>query len=273
MKTHLAFILFTLTVFTLLSFLVLGEEGDHTQRVITSGEVSLTVVYDNYSVDSDLQTSWGFGCVVKTEKTTVLFDTGGDGSILLSNMKKVGRAPGDVDVVAISHVHGDHVGGLAGFLEDNNQVTVYIPASLPDSTREMIGRKGARYVDITESRRIVDDVHTAGELGTWIKEQSLIVESTHGLIIVTGCAHPGVVNIVKKAKAYREEEVHLVMGGFHLMGTPEGELLGIVDEFRKMNVNKVAPSHCSGDLCRELFEEEYGEDFIDSGVGRTILID
>jgi len=52
-------------------------------------------------------------------------------------------------------------------------------------------------------------------LGTGIKEQSLIIKSAKGLIIITGCAHPGIVNIVKKAKEiFPNENVYLVLGYF-----------------------------------------------------------
>lgn len=236
------------------------------------GEVSLTVVYNNYQVNPDLTTSWGFGCVVRTKNTTLLFDTGSSSSILLSNMEKMGIAPKEIDLVAISHGHGDHLGGLEGFLGENNEVTVYIPSSLPDSTRKMIERQGASYQNVSNSIQISENIYTTGELGIGIKEQSLIVDTNKGLVVVTGCAHPGVVNIAQEATNLLEKEIYLVMGGFHLVGSSDGELRTIVSKFREIGVKKVAPSHCSGDRCRELFAKEYGEDYIKSGVGKIIKV-
>ena len=69
-----------------------------------------------------------------------------------------------------------------------------------------------------------------------------------------------------------EENIYLVLGGFHLSGAGDSELRSIVNNFRKLGVQKVAPCHCSGDRCRELFKEEYGDDFIENGVGRIIEI-
>ena len=66
-------------------------------------------------------------------------------------------------------------------------------------------------------------------------------------------------------------ELYLLMGGFHLSGSSDSELINIVQGFRNMGIHKVAPSHCSGDRCRELFKEEYQEDYIESGVGRIIV--
>jgi len=235
-------------------------------------KISITTVYDNYQVDPKLTTSWGFGCIIRTPKKAILFDTGGDSSILLSNMEKMNIDPKDIDVVVISHIHGDHVGGLNGFLERNGKVKVYIPASFPNSWRKKIKSFGTEYQDVKDSVQISDNVYTTGEMGTWIKEQSLVLNGKKGLIVLTGCAHPGVVNIAKKAKQMlADKNIYLVMGGFHLSSASDSKLKSIIKEFRDIGVQKVAPSHCSGDRCREMFREEYKEDYIESGVGKIII--
>jgi len=235
-------------------------------------KISITTVYDNYQVDPKLTTSWGFGCIIRTPKKAILFDTGGDSSILLSNMEKMNIDPKDIDVVVISHIHGDHVGGLNGFLERNGKVKVYIPASFPNSWRKKINSFGTEYQDVKDSVQISDNVYTTGEMGTWIKEQSLVLNGKEGLIVLTGCAHPGVVNIAKKAKQMlADKNIYLVMGGFHLSSASDSKLKSIIEEFRDIGVQKVAPSHCSGDRCREMFREEYKEDYIESGVGKIII--
>jgi 7,8-dihydropterin-6-yl-methyl-4-(beta-D-ribofuranosyl)aminobenzene 5'-phosphate synthase len=88
--------------------------------------------------------------------------------------------------------------------------------------------------------------------------------------VITGCAHPGIVNIVKKAKDLLKEDVLLVMGGFHLMGQSQGSIEKIISQFRDLGVSYVAPSHCSGDTTRQLFQKEYTENYINIGVGKTI---
>ena len=94
-------------------------------------EITLISVYDNYQVDPELKTAWGFATIIKTPQELILFDTGGDSEILLSNMKKLGINPSSIKKVVISHIHGDHLGGLEGFLERNSNVTVFIPSSFP----------------------------------------------------------------------------------------------------------------------------------------------
>jgi len=237
-------------------------------------EITLISVYDNYQVDPALETSWGFSCVIKTSAEQILFDTGGNSEILLYNIKKMNINPQSIDKVVISHIHSDHVGGLEGFLKENAKVTVFIPSSFPDSKREMIRGCGANFVDISSAKEISDFVWITGELYGPPKEQSLIVNSKKGLVVITGCAHPGVVNIIKKTKEiFPEENIYLVLGGFHLGGASDSKLRGIIEDFKKFGVQKVAPCHCSGDKCRELFQQEYKENFIANGVGKIINIE
>lgn len=235
--------------------------------------VRIATVFDNYAVDPALQTSWGFSALVVTPTDTVLFDTGGDGAILLENMEKMGFDAAAVDAVVLSHAHGDHVGGLSGFLAENPNVTVYMPASFPGSIRDAVEQAGARVVVVDGPRHIAPAIRTTGELDHGISEQALIVETADGLVVITGCAHPGIVNIIEAAmKTVADRPVALVMGGFHLLSTQDDELARIIGAFRRLGVRQVAPSHCTGDRARRLFEQEYGPDYLSGGVGNLLIL-
>ncbi|MCD6345720.1 MAG: MBL fold metallo-hydrolase, partial [Anaerolineae bacterium] len=234
--------------------------------------VTVTILYDNNVSDPRLETAWGFSCLVEGLEKTILFDTGGDASLLLRNMRALGIDPQNVDVVVISHIHNDHLGGLAGFLKENPAVTVYLPQSFPENIKSATREAGAEVVAVHGPVEICEHALSTGELGDSIQEQSLVLETAQGLVVITGCAHPGVVNIVRRAQKLSDEEVALVLGGFHLGGASEAKIVSIVEDFRRLGVRRVAPCHCSGDVARRLFGETYGEDFIPAGVGNRLEI-
>lgn len=238
-----------------------------------SADLILTVLYDNNAYKEGLQTRWGFGCLVRGTDKTILFDVGGDSSVLLSNMKKLGIDPQIVDAVVLSHIHVDHIGGLDGFLRANSHVTVYLPQSLPDSVNRKVEAAGARWVEVDKPLRICPSVYSTGELGSWIKEQSLLIKTSKGLVVITGCAHPGIVNIVRSAREMLGHRVYLALGGYHLCWKNAWSIRPIVKAMKHEGVVKVAPCHCSGDGARDLFEGVYHEDFIPVGVGNTVMIE
>ncbi len=235
----------------------------------TSHPITLTIVYNNLPFDARLKTAWGFACLVETGKTTILFDTGGDGPTLMDNLAALGFDPRRIDTVVLSHNHDDHTGGLDALLKVNDHLDVYAPRSFAENLKTRVGEHG-RVVQVREPMTITDHVRTTGELGTAIVEQSLIVETDKGLIVITGCAHPGIVEIVKRAKAYGE--VYLVMGGFHLADKSAQEIETLIAELKRLGVRQVAPSHCTGEKAIEQFKAAFGADFIRAGVGSQMMV-
>jgi 7,8-dihydropterin-6-yl-methyl-4-(beta-D-ribofuranosyl)aminobenzene 5'-phosphate synthase len=232
----------------------------------------ITVVYNNVSHTPALETAWGFAAVIETGSSTVLFDTGGDGSILLSNLQRLGIDPTSIDAIVLSHIHGDHTGGLDQFLERHSNVTVYMPVSFPKTFRRMIEQHGARVETVSGPRRLFANLHSTGELGESIKEQALIVDMEEGLVIVTGCAHPGVIQIARVAREYLRREIHLLMGGFHLIGLDKDKLRTTIRDLRNLGIHRVAPGHCTGNPAVALFREHWGSDFLEGGCGAILEI-
>ena len=171
------------------------------------------MVYDNNPYKEGLTTSWGFACVIKGAEKTILFDTGGNSAVLRNNMLQLAIDSKEIDVVVLSHIHGDHVGGLNGFLQVNINVTVYLPAPFPPGFKESLKRTGIKTVEVNDSARICKGVYSTGVLGSMIKEQALMISTDRGLIVITGCAHPGIVHILQTAKKIIRNEFLLVMGG------------------------------------------------------------
>ncbi|WP_049780569.1 MBL fold metallo-hydrolase [Nitrosococcus halophilus] len=117
-----------------------------TPTIVTSGatekaerdQLRLHVVFNNVPYKTGLETSWGFSCLIEGLAKAVLFDTGGNGNILLSNMQQLGLSADAVEAVVLSHSHGDHTGGLGAFLARNPDVTVYMPQSFPASFQQQV---------------------------------------------------------------------------------------------------------------------------------------
>ena len=231
----------------------------------------MTVVFDNYEHREGLETSWGFACMVRGAQKTILFDTGGDGPILLDNMMKLSIDTREVDVVVLSHAHPDHTGGLGAFIRLNPDVTVFMPQSFPGRFASEVTACVTEVVEVREPLEICDSVHSTGEMGTAIIEQSLVLSTDRGLVLITGCAHPGIADILEMIMSrFDQDEVLLVMGGFHLRSEPRPDR--IVERFRELGVQRVGPCHCSGQEIRESFAARYGPDYIEVGVGASITL-
>ncbi len=234
-------------------------------------DLTITILYDNYPHDSRLRTDWGFAALVEFGDHTLLFDTGGDGTILMDNMRLLSIDPQRIQSVVLSHEHGDHVGGIRSLLDTGLQPTVYIPPSFSASTKRPIEQK-TQLVEVEQGHQIHEGLYSTGEMGTSIPEQALVIRSSQGLVIITGCAHPGIISMVEQAKSILEDPIYLVLGGFHLGDQSKNTIQGIIEDFRRLGVQKVAPSHCTGDQAIALFHEAYGEDFIQSGAGQIFHI-
>jgi 7,8-dihydropterin-6-yl-methyl-4-(beta-D-ribofuranosyl)aminobenzene 5'-phosphate synthase len=243
-----------------------GGAGDGAE----ARSLRITVVFNNVPYRPDLETAWGFAAVVETPEQTILFDTGGDGAMLLSNMERMAIKPEALSAVVLSHIHSDHTGGLSSVLRRNRQVTVYMPESFPVSFQATMNAHGAAFVRIAAPRHLLGPFYSTGEMGSVIKEQALIVDTAKGLVVLTGCAHPNVVAMAKAARDYLAKDIYLLMGGFHLLGMNEGEIRSVITELKKLKITKVAPSHCTGERATALLRAAWGSDFIDGGLGTVI---
>jgi 7,8-dihydropterin-6-yl-methyl-4-(beta-D-ribofuranosyl)aminobenzene 5'-phosphate synthase len=236
------------------------------------GTVKFTIVYDNNEHTRGLRTAWGFACWVETDVSVVLFDTGGDHATLLGNLDALGLDPRRIDAVVLSHIHADHTGGLPGLLQIAERPTVYAPAAFSASfKRDVVAHTDL--VEVMAPTEICPGVYTTGQLGTRIVEQALGVRSRAGMVVVTGCAHPGIVEMVRAAKsAARAHPVELVIGGFHLRDHNRDQIQGVADQLRDLGVEGVASCHCTGDRARTLFAEVWGERSAMAGLGWTTTV-
>jgi 7,8-dihydropterin-6-yl-methyl-4-(beta-D-ribofuranosyl)aminobenzene 5'-phosphate synthase len=255
-----------------------GQTMNDETEVIATPEVNgvndltITVVFDNNPYKEGLETAWGFACVIAGAEKTILFDTGKDGSMLLNNMRKLSVDPNIVDAVFLSHVHPDHTGGRSSFLRQKSDVTVYLLRSFSKSLKDRVRQAGAKATEVYEPLEVCENVYSTGQLGRLRKEQSLIIRTDKGLVVIAGCAHPGIVKIVSTAKNLLKDDILLVMGGFHLEWARKSKIERRISDLKELGVRYVGPCHCTGEKAKRLFEEHFGENYINTGAGKTITL-
>lgn len=231
----------------------------------------VTIVCDNYKTRDDLDVCWGFSCLIRHGGKNVLFDTGSDGIVLSKNMARLGIDPASIDLLIISHQHWDHTGGIYYILDANRNLQISVPKSFSMHFKSDMKRYGAKLIESEGVCEIFPGLFTTGELDGPVKEQAALLKTDAGTVVITGCAHPGIVRIVEIAqKILPENDLALVMGGFHLLNDGNEEILSIIKRFQSLGVRYAAASHCSGERARKLFAHKYAKRFIRLGAGSII---
>lgn len=241
--------------------------------MIKSSDVTVTVLFDNYLYRDDLTALWGFSAYIELPGRTLLFDTGSNGRVLLRNAELLHKEIGKVDTLFLSHHHWDHIGGLDSVIEVHPDTNIIAPSSLsPRLIRDL--ESMVRGVEVVEenARRLDEGIYTTGMMGDAVKEHSLVIDTDEGLIVITGCAHSGIVEIAEKAEAMLDKKVLLLIGGFHLMGESEAQVRKVIDALKKTGVEYVSPTHCSGDEAIAMFHGAFGRKYIQGGAGQTIVL-
>jgi len=230
-------------------------------------EGRLTVLYDNYVFDSGCQSEWGFSCLIETQEMVILFDTGGMPEVLRHNIETLDVDVSEIDCIVISHEHWDHVGGIEVILGEKPDIPVYVPENCPYHIMSSIRALGGNCIEAGNATKITESISTTVTLNGPPYEQALMIQTNDGIILVTGCSHPGVENLARNAYDLTGESIRLVIGGFHLGNAVESQLDRICDELDEIGVLSVAASHCTGDNSIDYFRERYGDSFVESGVG------
>ena len=213
--------------------------------------MKITLIYDNEVHTHGLRSDWGFSCLIDRESSPrILFDTGANGSILLHNMERLNIDPLSIDMVVISHAHWDHTGGLSRFLDKNKEVKVYIPESCSEP------RDAKEVIRVKQPLEICPGVFSTGELMGI--EQSLCVETEKGLVVIAGCSHPGVENILNSASQFGSP--YALIGGLH--GFSQFDAI--------KDLGLICPCHCT--QYKSEIRSLYPKKYVDGGAGKIIYI-
>jgi 7,8-dihydropterin-6-yl-methyl-4-(beta-D-ribofuranosyl)aminobenzene 5'-phosphate synthase len=235
--------------------------------------LTVTIIYDNYAADQACGADWGFSCLIEGTGKTVLFDTGTKEELFLKNAAALKVDLGRVDLAVLSHFHGDHFGGFDAVLRKRPGLPFYVPDDKSEPAARLSERwagAGAKLIPVSGPLRPGPGLVLPGTMGEAIREQLLVLDTSRGLVIIAGCAHPGIAGMVEKAKEVTGRPVEAVIGGFHLLQTGDQDLARILARFKELGVARVGATHCTGDKAIALFREAYKDKFIELGAGRVL---
>jgi 7,8-dihydropterin-6-yl-methyl-4-(beta-D-ribofuranosyl)aminobenzene 5'-phosphate synthase len=232
----------------------------------------VTIIYDNYQSDSRLASDWGFASLVECDGQKLLFDAGRNADLYRKNAELLEIRPQEIPSLFISHEHGDHTAGIPWITTVNPSVNCYLPASYANQLRSG-GRLPKNSTAISGPMHLYGPFYSTGENFELFKEQGLIVLTGRSGVLITGCGHPGVVEMVRVAEEELGIGIGTVIGGLHLMETSEKGVKEIADALKAMGVQQICPTHCTGDRSIALLKESFGEGYLPGGTGRVITIE
>ena len=217
---------------------------------------------------------WGISFLIDED---ILFDTFGDPYVFLRNCEKYNVDFSKIKHIIISHDDWDHITGLWYVINRYKNLSVYICPNFKQEIKERIKSFGVNVVEAGKSLRIRNAVYTTGELtggfgGKIIYEQSLVIKSSRGLVVITGCAHPGIANIIDNVRKQFGATVYCVIGGLHLKDFPKEKARQVIMQFKKFNLEKIVPLHCTGKQPVQLIKEIFGDKYIKLKQGEILEI-
>ena len=240
-------------------------------RASPDGAVHVTIIYDNYQENPALDTDWGFACLVEYKDHKLLFDAGRKADLYKKNTLQLGIDPVEIPALFISHAHGDHTAGIPWITESNPSIRCYLPASYATMLKES-EMLPAISKAISEPGHLYGPFYSTGENFVAFREQGLVIKTGTGGVLITGCGHPGLMDMLKVTKEELGIEVHTVIGGLHLMSTAGSEVESLGASLKKMGIRQICPTHCTGDKSIALLKSSFGEDYIQGGAGKEITI-
>ena len=229
--------------------------------------VEITILVDNKRTAIEgMKPIWGFSAYIVFNDKHILFDTGASPDILANNAKLVGITPKDIDMVFLSHYHKDHTGGIE-WLKDYHK-KVFLLKSFPQYIKEKLPH--ANLEEISRTTYIDEHMYSVVLKGSNIDEQSLVLDTDKGLFIITGCSHTGILRIINDTLLLKNKNIHLVMGGFHLVYKTMAEIEYIASQMQELPIDYVLPAHCSGHNAYIGFRRILHDKVIEPVMGKTM---
>jgi 7,8-dihydropterin-6-yl-methyl-4-(beta-D-ribofuranosyl)aminobenzene 5'-phosphate synthase len=211
---------------------------------------------------------WGFAALVEADGHRVLVDTGAHPNTVLENARDLHIDLSGVEEVVLTHNHPDHVSGLLTLrremMKKNPKAlsVVHVAEGIFNSRPSADGEKNPmlairKEFEATGGKRPFPE-HNWGRLGrvetaaglvedTVPEDQSLVLDTPKGLVVITGCGHAGIVNIVTFAeKHFDDQPIYGIVGGLHLYASTDEQVDWTAGKLRAYRVANLLAAHCTG---------------------------
>ena len=235
---------------------------------------NIVILYDDVAANGKFDCGKGFSAIITYKNQRIIFDLGGDAAKFNHNCQQLGLKLDSISQLVISHQHWDHCTGLLQILPQLSSACQIVlpPAFKPrfkNSTDPRIS-----YTQVAQVLPIIEGVSTLTVAARWwgipISEQVLVIEHPRGLIIITGCAHAGIAQIVAAVQKIYPQDIYLLVGGFHLTYSRESKITRLIEALNGKNIQQLAPCHCSSIKGRRLFKQYCTHQVIEIGSGTQI---
>ncbi len=233
--------------------------------------MKICIVFDNRSFRPGFVSGWGFSAFL--EPPGILFDTGSETKALLDNFSLFNISLEKIHSIFLSHFHWDHTGGLLGMLPLLQTPRVFLHSGFSSGFMVEIKRLRGEPVIIDRPQEIAPDIFSTGPLAGPVPEAGLIIKIKRQLALLTGCAHPGILEMVKETKRIFGQSPFLVLGGFHLLRTSHKKALSLACALREEGVQLAAPSHCTGEKALQAFADIFQDGFLEIGAGKVLKLE
>lgn len=258
-------------------------------------ETKLTVIVDNIP-GSGLSGEWGLSIVAEYGDKKILVDTGASG-LFADNLEGLGFDIKDIDYATLSHAHYDHANGMPLFFRKNSKAKFYLRETAEENCyakmlifrryiglpKNVLSEYSDRIEFVSGDFELCDGAyliphktpglenigkrekmcrHTADgwKPDDFSHEQSLVLDTEKGLVVINCCSHGGAVNIINEIKStFPGAHVHALIGGFHLFNKSEKEVRKVAREIRKTGIDYVCTGHCTKDRAYDVMKEELGD--------------
>ena len=266
----------TILSFILICFTILPSFSQSTVKELKI--TTLSTMVSNWGVGE-----WGYAALVEVDGHKILFDTGNRPGTVIQNAKDQKIDLSDVSDVILSHFHYDHTGGALSLIRNglgsdtrfHAGKGILIPrqgflTNTMDSIKTVLEKNGNEFIIHDQPAEIVPGVWVTGPVDRVTTEknypanveliteegimeddvpedQSLVINTSKGLVIISGCGHSGIINTIRYTRSrIADRNVHAMIGGFHLVMASDEELSWTADELKRNQVEYLNGAHCTG---------------------------